>query len=43
MIDMVKQSAEQEMNGYAPLPKIVRAKLGARAGVLGALALGQKI
>ncbi len=42
MINMVKQSAEQEMNGYAPLPKIVRAKLGAGAGVLGALALAQR-
>jgi fructokinase len=45
MIAMVKQAAEQEMNGYAPLPTIVRAKLGTKAGVLGALALaqGQKI
>lgn len=39
MVEMVRQTAAQEMNGYAPLPKIVRAKLGARAGVLGALAL----
>ncbi len=42
MINMVKQSAKQEMNGYAPLPRIVRAKLGARAGVLGALALAKR-
>lgn len=41
MISMVKQCAEQEMNGYAPLPRIVRAKLGSRAGVLGALALAR--
>jgi fructokinase len=41
MIDMIRQSAQQEMNGYAPLPKIVRAKLGAKAGVLGALALAK--
>ena len=39
MVEMVRQTAAQEMNGYAPLPKIVRAKLGSRAGVLGALAL----
>ncbi|WP_202901658.1 ROK family protein [Bryobacter aggregatus] len=39
MVEMVRQTAAQEMNGYAPLPKIVRAKLGGRAGVLGALAL----
>lgn len=41
MIAMVKQAAAQEMNGYAPLPKIVAPKLGARAGVLGALALAR--
>jgi len=41
MLDMVKQAAHQEMNGYAPLPKIVRPKLGAHAGVLGALALAK--
>jgi fructokinase len=41
MLGMVKQSAEQEMNGYAPLPKIVAAKLGGKAGVLGALALAK--
>jgi len=41
MIDMIRQSAKQEMNGYAPLPKIVKAKLGSRAGVLGALALAK--
>ncbi len=39
MVEMVRQTAAQEMNGYAPLPRIVRAKLGSRAGVLGALAL----
>ena len=39
MVEMVRQTAAQEMNGYTPLPKIVRAKLGSRAGVLGALAL----
>ncbi len=39
MVEMIRQTAAQEMNGYAPLPKIIRAKLGARAGVLGALAL----
>lgn len=43
MIGMVQQSAKQEMNGYAPLPKIVRAKLGVRAGVLGALALASQL
>jgi fructokinase len=42
MIDMVRAAAAQEMNGYVPLPKIVRAKLGARAGVLGALSLVYK-
>jgi fructokinase len=39
MVAMVRAAAEQEMNGYVPLPRIVRARLGARAGVLGALAL----
>jgi fructokinase len=42
MISMVKQAAAQEMNGYAPLPKVLRAKLGSRAGVLGALALAKR-
>jgi fructokinase len=42
MIGMVRVAAEQEMNGYVPLPKIVRAKLGAKAGVLGALSLVYK-
>lgn len=41
MLDMVKQSALQEMNGYAPLPKIVKPRLGNHAGVLGALALAK--
>lgn len=41
MIPMVKQAASQEMNGYAPLPKIVRPKLGGKAGVIGALALAR--
>lgn len=43
MLSMVQQSAKQEMNNYAPLPKIVRARLGARAGVLGALALARRL
>ncbi len=42
MVEMVRAAAAQEMNGYVPLPKIVRAKLGARAGVLGALSLVYK-
>lgn len=42
MISMVRQAAEQEMNGYAPLPKILKPKLGAKAGVLGALALARQ-
>ncbi len=42
MISMVRQAAAQEMNGYAPLPKIVRARLGVKAGVLGALALAMR-
>ena len=41
MLEMVRQTAAQEMNGYAPLPEIVIAKLGASAGVLGALALAK--
>ena len=41
MLNMVRQAAQQEMNGYAPLPKIIKAKLGAWAGVLGALALAK--
>jgi fructokinase len=39
ILAMVRQAAAQEMGGYAPLPRIVAPKLGARAGVLGALAL----
>lgn len=41
MIPMVRQAAEQEMLGYAPLPKIARPKLGAKAGVYGAFALAK--
>ncbi len=41
MTDMIAQAARQEMNGYAPLPRIVKPRLGARAGVLGALALAK--
>jgi fructokinase len=41
MLAMVRQAAKQEMAGYAPLPRLVAPKLGARAGVLGALALAQ--
>lgn len=41
MISMVRQAAEQEMLGYAPLPKLMRPKLGARAGVMGAFALAK--
>lgn len=42
MVRMVRDAAAQEMNGYVPLPKVVRAQLGARAGVLGALSLVYK-
>jgi fructokinase len=39
MVAAIRAAAREEMNGYVPLPKIVRAKLGARAGVYGALGL----
>lgn len=41
MVGMVKQAAEQEMQGYAPLPKLKPAKLGRLAGVWGALVLAK--
>jgi len=41
MLAMVRQSAAQEMGQYAPLPRILAPGLGARAGVLGALALAR--
>jgi fructokinase len=42
MLDLVRQAADQEMNGYVKLPKLARAKLGANAGPLGALALAMR-
>ncbi len=41
MVQQIRKAATEEMNQYVPLPRIVRAKLGARAGVFGALALAQ--
>lgn len=42
MVAMIRQAVQQEMLNYAPLPKIVPAKLSGKAGVLGAFALAQK-
>jgi hypothetical protein len=39
MLKLVKSAAEQEMNGYVPLPKLAMPRLRHEAGVLGALAL----
>jgi fructokinase len=39
MAEMIRAAAQVEMNGYVPLPKIVRTKLRAKAGILGAFAL----
>lgn len=39
MLKMVKSAAEQEMNGYVPMPKLAMPRLRHEAGVLGALAL----
>ncbi|MFN7542798.1 MAG: ROK family protein [Acidobacteriota bacterium] len=41
MLAMVRQAAAKEMGHYAPLPRILAPRLGARAGVLGALALAR--
>ncbi|MCU0248012.1 MAG: ROK family protein [Bryobacter sp.] len=39
LLAAVKKRTRELVNGYAPLPEIVKAALGDRAGVLGALAL----
>jgi fructokinase len=41
MVTMVKQAAAQEMQGYAPLPRLKGARLGRLAGVLGALVMAK--
>jgi fructokinase len=41
MVKLVEQAAGQEMQGYAPLPKLKPAGTGRQAGVLGALLLAK--
>lgn len=39
LLEAVRAKLKQELRGYVPAPKLVRPKLGDRAGVLGSLAL----